>query len=265
MIGFDTPAEYPGSDDQRVSVLRTFFSLILLLLRVDSPFDILGIESDATEEEIKQAYRRRVKETHPDQGGCAREFQLVRAAYEAIKAGGWTEDQDVTWNTTDETAWSDTDAGPWNRNDSDDQPPQTASRVEYLNYEVLDDYGWAIDDDDLFENASAADLDPADRGRFLVKPHESLLEAAENRGFAWPFACRGGACANCAVAVRAGELAMPVNHILPEEMIDRGFRLSCNGIPITDELKIVYNVKHLPGLDELRLPPYPFELAHSSD
>jgi hypothetical protein len=52
-------------------------------------------------------------------------------------------------------------------------------------------------------------------------------------------------------------MSMPVNHILTPEMVDRGIRLSCVSEPLTDELRVVYNVKHLPGLDELRLPPGP--------
>jgi hypothetical protein len=30
-------------------------------------------------------------------------------------------------------------------------------------------------------------------------------------------------------------------------------------------MQVIYNVKHLPGLDELRLPPRPFEQAHLDD
>ena len=211
-----------------------------------SPYDVLGIDPDAADVEINRAYRRRVLETHPDQGGSSREFQAVKAAYEELKSGVTAVDRDDGSDVVEDTR-------------------PRPSRVEYLNYEVLDDHGWSLDDDDLFEKAAAADLSPVDYGRFVVKPHESLLEAAENRGFAWPYACRGGACANCAVAVLSGELAMPVDHILPSEMLDRGIRLSCNGMPITDELQVVYNLKHRPDLDELRLPPTRFERAYLDD
>jgi curved DNA-binding protein CbpA len=217
-------------------------------MSVDSPFDVLGIDPDADEEEIDRAYRQRAKETHPDQGGSARAFQRVRAAYEAIESGSLDE-PDLDVDEVDEV----------------NEEERTDSRVEYLNYEVLDDHGWTIDDDDLFEKASEADLDVEDYGRLLVQPGESLLEAAENRGFAWPYACRGGACANCAVAIVEGELSIPVNHILPEEMTERGIRLSCNGAPVTEEMKVVYNLKHLPELDDLRLPPRPFKRAHATD
>lgn len=137
--------------------------------------------------------------------------------------------------------------------------PQRSSRVEYLNYEVLDDFGWDLTDEDLFEKAHDADLDAFDFGRITVEPGESILQAAENRGFDWPFACRGGACSNCAVILKEGEIAMPGDHILPQRMVEEyGARLTCVGVPATEEVKLVFNAKHLPELDELRLPPEPF-------
>lgn len=214
-----------------------------------SPFDVLRIDPDADEEEIEQAYRRRVKETHPDQGGSVGEFRAVRAAYEEVKSG-------PSGRLGGDHRAERGNAG---------EHHQAESRVEYLNYEVLDDYGWSIDDEDLFEKASAEGLAPPDHGRILVQSRESLLEAAENRGFTWPYACRGGACANCAVAVTEGELSLPVDHILPSEMVERDIRLSCVGAPTTGETQVVYNVKHLPDLDELRLPPHPFGRTYLDD
>ncbi len=217
---------------------------------MDSPFAILSVDPDADDDEIEQAYRKRVKETHPDHGGSTREFLRVRAAYEELIAGKYESYDERT----------DLDSGV-------EEPTENRveSRIEYLNYEVLDDYGWSLEDDDLFEKAAEADLDVGDYGRLLVEPSESLLEGAENRGFAWPYACRGGACANCAVAVTDGEMTTPVDHILPSEMTDRGIRLSCVGAPLTEEMRVIYNVKHLPELDELRLPPRPFEQAYATD
>lgn len=213
---------------------------------MESPFDILLIDADADEKEIERAYRERVKETHPDLGGSAEEFQRVRQAYTEL---------------TSESGRRDRRVGRRDRIRDDPDEQSTDARVEYLNYEVLDDHGWSLDDDDLFEKASAANLDPADYGRFLVQPNESLLQAAENRGFTWPYSCRGGACANCAIVVIEGEIEMPVDHILPPEMLERGIRLSCLGGPVTDDMKVVYNVKSLPDLEELRLPPHPFAKA----
>lgn len=212
--------------------------------RMVSPFEVLEIDEDADEAEIERAYRRRVKEAHPDRGGTLEAFQLVRRAYRELtereRNGGGTDPADIDL-------------------EEDDDPAEAKPvRVEFLDYEVLTDYGWSLDDDDLFRKASHAVLDDAEYGRLIANPGESLLEAAENRGFGWPFSCRGGACANCAVYLVEGELSQPANHIMPEDLTERGYRLSCNGYPISDELKVVFNVKNRAELDELILPPGPF-------
>ncbi|EMA64380.1 ferredoxin Fer [Halorubrum kocurii] len=213
-----------------------------------SPFDVLDVDEDADEATIERAYRARVKEAHPDQGGTLEEFQLVRRAYREL------DERERNGDADDETDPADIDLTD---EDGAADAPQPV-RVEFLDYEAIDDYGWSLDDDDLFRKASHADLDESAHGRLLVQPDESLLEGAENRGFTWPFSCRGGACANCAVFLVEGELSQPTDHIMPEDLAERGFRLSCNGYPVSDELKIVFNVKQLPELDDLILPPGPF-------
>ncbi|SFS36695.1 ferredoxin [2Fe-2S] [Halostagnicola kamekurae] len=118
--------------------------------------------------------------------------------------------------------------------------------VEYLNYEVLDDQGWEMDDDDLFENAADAGLDEEDYGTLDVAEGEYILEAAEAQGYDWPFSCRAGACANCAAIITEGEIDMDMQQILSDEEVEeKNVRLTCIGSAETDEVKIVYNAKHL--------------------
>ncbi|WP_331234509.1 ferredoxin Fer [Natronorarus salvus] len=212
-----------------------------------SPFEVLQVAPEADEEEINRAYRERVKETHPDQGGSIEEFLLVTAAYEELQSG-----------TSGE--WSE----GW-RAENGTRPERSAKHVEYIDYEVLDDHGWEVDDEALFERAADADLDPADYGELSVEPNETLLEAAERHGFTWPYSCRGGACANCAIYLREGEMEMPVDHILTDGIMERGFRLSCQARPAIDGMQVVYNVKNRPELDDLLLPPGPFERARFDD
>jgi ferredoxin len=133
------------------------------------------------------------------------------------------------------------------------------AQVTFLDYDVVQDHGWSVEDDDLFEKAAAANLSHQEYGRIAVERGESILEAVENRDYEWPYACRGGACSNCAVILKEGEIAMPGQQILPEDAVEQGARLTCVGVPATEEVKLVNNAKHLDFLDELRLPPGPFQ------
>ena len=55
----------------------------------DDPYKVLGVSPDATDDEIKQAYRRLAKQYHPDRNPgdeyAAKKMQEINAAYEQIK------------------------------------------------------------------------------------------------------------------------------------------------------------------------------------
>lgn len=44
------------------------------------PYEVLGVSKDASHDEIKKAYKNRVKATHPDKGGDADAFAQVKSA-----------------------------------------------------------------------------------------------------------------------------------------------------------------------------------------
>jgi len=56
---------------------------------IDDPYKILGVSPNASDEEIKQAYRRLAKQYHPDRNPgdeeAAKKMQQINAAYEQIK------------------------------------------------------------------------------------------------------------------------------------------------------------------------------------
>lgn len=51
---------------------------------VTNPYEILGVRRDASDDQIKSAYRRRAKTTHPDSGGAPDAFSRVQKAYELL-------------------------------------------------------------------------------------------------------------------------------------------------------------------------------------
>jgi len=50
-----------------------------------NPWAVLGVAEDATDDEIRRAFRRRVKQTHPDRGGDAGECAAVLRAFDAVR------------------------------------------------------------------------------------------------------------------------------------------------------------------------------------
>ena len=49
-----------------------------------NPYEILGVEKDATADVIKKAYRKLSKEHHPDVGGDSEKFKEIASAYDIL-------------------------------------------------------------------------------------------------------------------------------------------------------------------------------------
>lgn len=49
-----------------------------------TPHQILGVKADASEEDIRKAYRKKAHKLHPDKGGDPKKFRELNEAYEAL-------------------------------------------------------------------------------------------------------------------------------------------------------------------------------------
>lgn len=49
-----------------------------------SPYEVLGVPAAASEDDLRRAYRRLLRETHPDTGGDAQRFIAVQVAWERV-------------------------------------------------------------------------------------------------------------------------------------------------------------------------------------
>ena len=65
------------------------------------PYNTLGVSANAGTDEIKKAFKERAKETHPDKGGSAEEFDKVGKAYRLLTDQRAREKYDKTGSTDD--------------------------------------------------------------------------------------------------------------------------------------------------------------------
>ncbi len=89
---------------------------------MEDPYKVLGVSRDASDDEIKQAYRRLAKQYHPDRNPgdaeAAKKMQQINAAYEKIKNPG--------------TAQSDPFTGGYASENTGDQYQQAA--MQYIRF-----------------------------------------------------------------------------------------------------------------------------------
>ena len=115
--------------------------------------------------------------------------------------------------------------------------------VEYLSYEVVQEEGWDVYDEENFEKAEELELDEDEHGEFEMNGDDNILDAAECEGHEWAFECRAGTCATCAAIVIDGEVEMEIPPILSPDEEDKGFTLTCIGAPKTDRVKLLFDAK----------------------
>lgn len=52
---------------------------------MSTPHEVLGVSPEATDDEIRTAYKRAAMKHHPDRGGSSEAFRVVHDAYAALR------------------------------------------------------------------------------------------------------------------------------------------------------------------------------------
>lgn len=68
-----------------------------------------------------------------------------------------------------------------------------------------------------------------------------VLDSAQKTRSDLPFACKGGVCGTCRAKVTDGEVRMRRNFALEQSEVDAGFVLTCQSLPVSEQLTVDYD------------------------
>jgi ring-1,2-phenylacetyl-CoA epoxidase subunit PaaE len=74
-----------------------------------------------------------------------------------------------------------------------------------------------------------------------IPPGTPVLDGAQLARPDLPFACKGGVCGTCRARVVSGEVRMRRNFALEQAELDAGFVLTCQSLPVSDQLTVDYD------------------------
>lgn len=71
-------------------------------------------------------------------------------------------------------------------------------------------------------------------------PGTTILQTARQLGMAPPFSCESGSCATCMARLVEGGVDMFVNNALTDDEVAEGWVLTCQSVPTTPTVRVVY-------------------------
>jgi len=71
-------------------------------------------------------------------------------------------------------------------------------------------------------------------------PGTTILQTARQMGMSPPYSCEMGSCATCMAMVTEGSVVMHVNNALTADEIEEGWVLTCQSVPTSPTIHVVY-------------------------
>ena len=71
-------------------------------------------------------------------------------------------------------------------------------------------------------------------------PGTTILQTARQAGLSPPSSCEAGNCATCMARLVDGEVSMFVNDVLTDDEVAEGWILTCQSVPTTPTVHVVY-------------------------
>ena len=96
------------------------------------------------------------------------------------------------------------------------------------------------DTTEAFENAKlTAHLDGEIVNTSIPKG-KTILRTLLDAGKEPPYSCEGGVCSTCMCKLKSGKVHMKTNLALTDKDLEQGYILSCQSIPLTENVEVVY-------------------------
>lgn len=78
------------------------------------------------------------------------------------------------------------------------------------------------------------------RGSTDHRAGTTILQTARQLGLAAPYSCESGSCATCMARLVEGTVRMYVNDALTDDEVEEGWILTCQSVPTSPEVSVVY-------------------------
>ena len=75
----------------------------------------------------------------------------------------------------------------------------------------------------------------------MERDQESILDAGLRAGIDMRYSCKGGVCSTCRCKLVEGKVDMDANYALEDYEVARGYILSCQSFPVTDQVVVDFD------------------------
>lgn len=93
----------------------------------------------------------------------------------------------------------------------------------------------------IVKNANVIIVMDGDEYPTQLLENETILEAAKRIGLDPPYSCQNGSCSTCRAKLLEGKVYMKTNFALNAADVATGFILTCQSLPLTDNLVVSYD------------------------
>ena len=96
---------------------------------------------------------------------------------------------------------------------------------------------------DTIEGFENANLKASIKGEIIhvnISKGKTILRVLIDAGKEPPYSCEGGVCSTCICKIKKGKVHMKNNLALSDKEVGEGYVLSCQSIPLTEEIEVIY-------------------------